>query len=631
MNLNNHIALPDLETVLAQRKFPSITLWNRLEARPRAHNFDRALQAEVRDPLWMLTKQWQMGEFRGDDAGSPAFAKIQMETTQITKYQANDHSIQSFDKDLPLEAKVEQKKIPFQQEKHKASVDIRLLMGRQWMKMLNASPLPQIKVLKPNFLSAFTFAIPDPTSKNDAVIIAHREAWQFLDAIAEKSMDGYAFYEYLKDPTHTASQAISIPHDNDLEVLAKKFKEWYERIFLQPNDSNDNAWQSSKLEYNFRVSAPTNNVGTKEKVLSADEYYHGHLDWYNLDIDPKKSSLDLAENPNPYIDPMHRKTYSFFPAPLSFDGMPDTRWWRFEEGNVNFGDIKPDTQDIGKLLFMEFGLVYANDWFIVPFTLDAGSMATVKGLSVTNVFGEKTWIEAAGKGDDEDWQRWNMFSLNTKGKQNIPRDNSLLILPTVEKIQEGKPLEEVILLRDEVANMVWAIEKKIPLPTGSPKNGAEAAHELRNFYQKLVDENNVAPVAIPDLMKNEANIRYEIMNTVPENWIPFIPVHVPGSNREIQLQRASLPRILKNDLPENAKKIKPRTQFLREGLDTPTIEPYFIHEEEIPRAGVRIYHTFQRARWYNGKVVTWYGARKQTGRGEGHSGLAFDQIIPVKK
>ena len=30
---------------------------------------DRALRAEVRDPLWMLTRQWQMGEFQGDDAG----------------------------------------------------------------------------------------------------------------------------------------------------------------------------------------------------------------------------------------------------------------------------------------------------------------------------------------------------------------------------------------------------------------------------------------------------------------------------------------------------------------------------------------------------------------------------------
>src|SRR5690606_485871 len=98
----------------------------------------------------------------------------------------------------------------------------------------------------------------------------------------------------------------------------------------------------------------------------------------------------------------------------------------------------------------------------------------IRGLSVTNVFGEKLWIEAAGKGLDDDWKRWNMFALSRKGEQKEPADNSLLILPTVEKIQQGKPLEEVFFLRDEVANMVWAIEKKIPLPTGSSKQGGEA-------------------------------------------------------------------------------------------------------------------------------------------------------------
>ena len=53
--------------------------------------------------------------------------------------------------------------------------------------------------------------------------------------------------------------------------------------------------------------------------------------------------------------------------------MPNTRWWGFEEGRTNFGDIDPDTTDIGKLMLIEFGLVYANDWFVLPLTLPAGT------------------------------------------------------------------------------------------------------------------------------------------------------------------------------------------------------------------------------------------------------------------
>ena len=46
----------------------SIRGWNRLEGRPRSADFERSLRAEVRDPLWFLTRQWQFGEFEGEDA-----------------------------------------------------------------------------------------------------------------------------------------------------------------------------------------------------------------------------------------------------------------------------------------------------------------------------------------------------------------------------------------------------------------------------------------------------------------------------------------------------------------------------------------------------------------------------------
>ena len=56
--------------VMAEYLVPSITVYNRLEAIPRAADFDRSLKAEVRDALWMLTRQWQFGEFKGEDAAT---------------------------------------------------------------------------------------------------------------------------------------------------------------------------------------------------------------------------------------------------------------------------------------------------------------------------------------------------------------------------------------------------------------------------------------------------------------------------------------------------------------------------------------------------------------------------------
>jgi hypothetical protein len=305
--------------------------------------------------------------------------------------------------------------------------------------------------------------------------------------------------------------------------------------------------------------------------------------------------------------------------------MPHTRWWQFEHSKTNFGDIKPDTTDLNKLMLLDFGLMYANDWFMVPFTLPVGSIAEVAGLSVTDVFGERYWIEAAGSGSDEDWQRWNMFSLSIRGSQDVPSDNSLVLLPAAPKVLEAKPMEQIYLLRDEVANMVWGVEARVPLATGSNKPGKEAALELKAKYQQFIP-----PVKQPLPLENDASIRYQVVNSVPEHWIPFVPVHLPNSNRQIQLQRAAMPRILEGD-PNPPKKVEPRTSILRQGLDFELPQPYFLHEEEVTRAGTLISKAFQRTRWYNGQVFTWVGMRKQTGRGEGFSGLAFDQIIPKEK
>jgi hypothetical protein len=57
-----------------------ITAWSRLEGRPWTNDIERA---EVRDALWMLTKQWQLGEFEAEDAGSPVVCKLSTSTSEI--------------------------------------------------------------------------------------------------------------------------------------------------------------------------------------------------------------------------------------------------------------------------------------------------------------------------------------------------------------------------------------------------------------------------------------------------------------------------------------------------------------------------------------------------------------------
>jgi hypothetical protein len=612
----------DMTMAILARTSPSITQWDRVEGIPRAHDMARALRAEVRDALWMLSRQWQMGELTGDDAGSPVFAKLHVATTRLTTYKPGDHPEQPFDDSLPFESTVEQRPIPFNAGKQPLAFDIRLVMGRHWQKLLVKNGLAVAYAA--GFKSAFAVDAPNPADPADALVCAHRLAWQHRAAFVNRAMDGYLWYRWLIDhpgprdfTALPAPLAIGPGDEPTVDGLGDAFIAWFRRLIDQPENPDKNAWNPPRLEYRFGCSAP---AGASRKELIAEEYYTGDLDWYALDIAPARQAAAVRPEVEGTI------TTSFIPTSVEFNGMANPRWWSFEDRRVNFGGIQPDTTDLAKLLLMEFGVVYSNDWCVVPLPLDSGTLAEVRGLVVTNVFGERLWVDAAGKAAEHTWQRWSMFTLNHAGTTSRTADHTLLMLPTVPKVQEGPPLEECTLVRDEMANMVWGVETTVPLPLGLGRSGSGAAAETSDFYRRLLG----SPVPIAAPLQNDATVRYEVMNSVPENWIPFIPVHVAGDNREIQIQRASMPRIIENAVAA-IEKVKPRTSLLRQGLEAIPAAPYFIYEEEVPRAGARVGQAYQRTRWTDGRVVIWLGARKHVGRGEGSSGLQFDQLVEVRK
>lgn len=610
----------DMMATLSTRAIPSITQWDRVDGIPRAHDMSRALRAEVRDPLWMLARQWQMGEFIGDDAGSPVFAKLQLATTRLTTYKPGDESEQPFDDTVPLEARVEQRPIPFIAGTQALSLDIRLLMGRYWQKLLKKNTLDGTYANR--FLTAFPIDEPDPTTPADASVCAHREAWQYQLAFAGRALDGYPWFKWLVDhpaprdfTTVPAPLVIDSGDFDVMETLAERYINWFNQLIDQPITPQENAWEPSRLEYRFGCSAP---VPSGRKDLVAKEYYQGDLDWYSLDIAAPRTATPVRP------EVQSSSVISFIPTSVEFNGMANPRWWSFEDRRVNFGGVQPDTVDLAKLVLLEFGVVYSNDWCVIPVPVDAGALLDVRGLVVTNVFGERLWIDAAGRAPEHTWQRWSMFTLNHVGVTRAV-DHSLLMLPTVPKVQEGAPLEECFMIRDEMANMVWAIETVVPLPHGLGRSGHGAAAETREFFNRLLSGG-----PLPPLLENEASVRYEVMNSVPENWIPFIPVRVEDSNREIQLQRASLPRIVENSSAA-PQKVKPRTSLIRTGLDPAPGEKYFVFEEEVPRAGACVSQAYQRTRWTDGRVFVWLGARKGVGRGEGSSGLMFDRLVEIRK
>jgi hypothetical protein len=60
-----------------------LRVFTRLEPRLRETEFDDALAARVHDPMFMLGRQWQFGEFAGEDGGSAVFAMLARRVTAV--------------------------------------------------------------------------------------------------------------------------------------------------------------------------------------------------------------------------------------------------------------------------------------------------------------------------------------------------------------------------------------------------------------------------------------------------------------------------------------------------------------------------------------------------------------------
>jgi hypothetical protein len=596
--------IADLRAALLARQFPTITLWNRLEGRPRTTEFDRALKAEVRDPLWMLARQWQFGEFRGEDAGSPVSATFHVQTTRPTRYRPQDGPAAALPDQQPLEAVVEAQPVPFTIGPDRTSLDLRIAMGRRWMKLMSTYPVP----LQNKIISRWPIPAPDPTSDNDVQLVAHADVWATLQAVSGRVMDGYELYQHLKNGGHPYDGVSGVDTQQQLrlDALIGRFISWFDDLIAQPAGAE--SFDPTRLEHRFAVAAPATGG---EVVLAAAEYPGGGLDWYAFSYDSSGTPLGTAGGPVT----TGSVTRTVVPGGVRFSGMPHPRWWSFEDGQTDFGAISADSTDLVKALFLEFALVFGDDWFLLPCDLDEGTLARVDGVMFTDVFGQRSWIEPAGAGADDDWQRWSMFNLDVSGTAPAAARLGIFLPPTVPA-SEGPPVEDVLVVRDEAANLVWGIERTVWLATGTPIPGEEAARETLSYRQRL--HHPVEPLAPIN------TVAYQAMNTVPENWIPFLPVHVPGDNREIQLQRGAMPRILDGQVPRVAK-VQPRTVLLRPGLDAG--QRYFLHEEEVSRVGTRLTMAFHRTRRYDGRPVIWLGTRRASGRGEASSGLEWDRIV----
>lgn len=585
-----------LEQVLVNdyRK-PAITVYNRLEASPRTSQFDRSLKAEVRDPLWMLTRQWQFGEFKGEDAGSAVTTQIERDHTVMDRVSFPDNNIFPYNADIPLETFVERETL-------RPELGLAVKLARYFIRLMRRDGLFTNAVLN-KFITKYPLNYM--AHPNDI------EGKQLLISVNNKVFDGYRVLQDINTPdgggTRFQSWVTGEALTEALTGLGNNLNDYYKRVYSQPVNGAT-AWLPSQLEYQFNVASPTDQQ--TQKTLVAPQYSEGHLDWYSFDF---SSDIRIGLDPEPPVDNSVLEPVSFIPSSVSFKGMPNPRYWMMEDSRTDFGKMDTTPTGLLHLLLAEFGLIYSNDWFILPYPLTANTLCELKNIVVTDTFGQQILIRPAGRGAESNWHRWNLFHHRDINNQNS-NTNLFYLAPVISQSLNGPPVEQVNFLRDEMANLVWAVETIVPSQSGKGMRGNEIAIPL-----EPTEATEEEPVEETTGTEEKPKIKYVLGTTVPRNWTPFIPVHIGDDKREIRLQRAKMP----DPEPELA---GPYGVLLTEKP-----APYYVNEEEIGRSGVLLQRNWQLACWYLGKRYLWLGRSKQNGKGEGWSNLKFDQIQEIKQ
>jgi hypothetical protein len=572
------------------------TIWQRLEPVTRTVEYDRALQAQVHDPLWLLGRQWQFGEFEGEDAGSPVHVRAETSSAPLARFRAAGASTaQPYDPDqLPLEVLAEAE--PVGPPTLRARADA----GRRLASLLRAHRAP---VTAADVLRKFPLTAPDAASADPAAALAGRLA----SVLHGRLPDGLAAADALRPTVRpdghaapTLPPSIAAPAAERAAALAaaRDFLDWVDAE-LQPAGRAP-AWVRERLEYGFAVAART---AAGEVVLDAPEYRGSELDWHDLDVDGSAGATLGAAQGGASAAPASTVT-QVLTAPVVFPGMPTDRFWELEDAAVSLPSVQAAPEDLGRLALVEFATAFGDDWYLVPIRVRSGTVTDVVSLVVTDTFGEALLVQPTGAAaaGAPAGSRWSMFALSSRDGSGGGSPVARLVVPPTAAATEGAPIEEVLFARDEQANLVWAVERIVEGPDGRGRDRNDEWLPL-------------AAALDPPPSPSPAPLAYRLMSAVPPHWIPFVAVHDSAENRGVRLERAAMLR-LDTDPPVP---VSPAGRVLE-----PETAPFIVFEEEVPREGLRIARIPALCRSVDGRTYFWTRRRRTIGRGEQSSGLAFD-------
>jgi hypothetical protein len=406
----------------------SVTIWTRIEPDFQTgdpeNDLAHGLAAELADPLWLLGRQWQMGEWQGENSGSPVSAKLSASSFPIDQLALGARTAPFTPSITPTDNLVEH-------DGGRADLAMRAAGGRTFLDALADHKVPAYQTPAQ---SAYAFASADASTVLERVLIS--AAIDGGRILAEATADKIA-----KKLHVTAA---------DTKNFTDAATEWLAWYAPRATTALSPTWVPDRLEYQFSMSA---SVPEGRVTLSAPQHDGGRIDWdtFTATVAPPVAA---STPPQPVVTPLQT-----MPVLLRIPGMPSPWFWEIEDPASDYGRIEAGPSDTARLLLIEAALACAPDWFLLSLRLPVASLSRIDTLRVTDTFGVTTTIRPVEEvRPDPSWSLWRV----TQGAGKL---NYLLLPPPNISFATGEPIEEVAMIRDEGANLAWLLQK---IPASRP-------------------------------------------------------------------------------------------------------------------------------------------------------------------
>ena len=541
----------------------SITTWTRLEPQIRDESLP-GLAARVADPLFLLARQWQTGELDGSDSGTPTAVHVVHEEAPVThwaKGTAKGRAIR-YPTGTPVEAVVNA-------VRPDVTLRDRARGGQKFLALLGSA---LAATHKPSLVSD-GYVVQAPT----AAVDTDTTNTQWMRIIVGRALDGEALRDAMGNRSGVLPAAFAASfrsasrQDRDaITKAADTFRTWWDDRFRPA----EGAWRPQRLGAPFRLGASSSEGAI---TLVAPDHRGGPINWTAFDL-ATPATVGRGTSTSP-------ATTTVLPTRATYPGMPATRWWQFEDATVDVGQISAGPEDLARLLMAEFALIYGNDFFVAPLSVPVGTVSRIVEVTVDTNFGETISIPSTITVDGGTAASWRLFHC-TAATEKAFRPEGLLVIPhTAVSPLTGPAVEDVLLTRDEMANMAWAIERHVRGPAGP-----------------TVDRSSVAQSRdpVPSAPTAGGRLTYVLSSTVPDAWLPLT-----ATARGTLETTGTQPRL---------------GSLLGAG------RKFVLDDAELPRSGRLVTCHATRARTTDGRALTWWGWRSGPGRGESSSGLRFDDV-----